>query len=81
MAHGDERPHKICIERYCTNCRGYVLSNEEIESDKFPCLNSPISCEISGFHRGVVETCILLGCYLKYVGSLPKFRNSLSVPF
>jgi hypothetical protein len=58
-----------------------VLSNEEREREKFPCLNNLISCEISGFCHAAVEAFALLGCYMKYVGSLPTFRDSLSVPF
>ena len=37
-------------------------------------------CETTGFHRGVVDTVALLGCYITYIGSrLPTFRESLSV--
>jgi hypothetical protein len=38
-------------------------------------------CEISSFGHGAVEALALLGCYAAYVGSLPTFRNSLSVPW
>jgi hypothetical protein len=71
--------HKICIERYCTNWRGYLLSSEATERGKLPFLNNLISCEISGFRQGVVEAFALLGCYATKVGSLRTFRDSLSV--
>jgi hypothetical protein len=42
-------------------------------------LHIPSPCEISGFRRGVVGVFALLDFYPAFVGSLPTFRDSLSV--
>jgi len=36
---------------------------------------------ISGFRRGVIEEFALMRCFVAYVGSLPAFRDNLSVRY